>query len=62
MGNRQQVIHMNWIRPLVLEDILPSETLTWEPPLFTHDELAEEENDSPAPEGNDHNPPLERAT
>jgi len=46
MGTREQVIHMNWIHPLLLEDTSCPETLTWEPPLFTHDEPSEERNDS----------------
>ena len=48
MGAREQVIHMKWIRPLLLEDTSPTETLTWEPPLFTHTEQSdiEIENES----------------
>ena len=61
MGTRQQVIHMNQIRPLLLEDSSSSETPTWEPPWFTHenDEPSEEEN--PAAQDNS-NPVVERTT
>ena len=54
MGSREQVIHMNRIRPLLMKDTSTTETLTWEPPLFTHTEssTAEEQNDSPPLDNN----------
>jgi len=61
MGTREQVVHMNRIRPLLLEDTSSQETLTWEPPLFTQDdEPIEEENDSPTPQDSNVNSHLER--
>ena len=63
MGTREQVVHMNRIRPLLLEDTSPPETLTWKPPLFTQDdEPPEEETDSDSPANSNVNPPLERTT
>jgi len=36
MGTREQVIHINQIRPLLQRDTTVGEPLTWTPPLFTH--------------------------
>jgi len=60
MGNREQVIHMNRIRPLLEKDTLPTETLNWEPPLFIHTDAPEETNEIPATE--EHGLPTERTT
>jgi len=48
MGNWEQVIHMNRIRPLLEKYTPPTETRNWEPRLFTHADAPEETNEIPA--------------
>ena len=38
---REQVVHINRIRPLLQEDFSIEECQTWSPPLFTHTDSTE---------------------
>ena len=41
MGTREQVVHINRIRPLLQEDSSAKEGQFWSPPLFTHTDFSE---------------------
>lgn len=41
MGAREQVVHVNRIRPLLQESTSVAESHVWTPPLFTHTESSE---------------------
>ena len=41
MGTKEQVVHINRVRPLLQEDTSGEESQTWTPPLFQHMESGE---------------------
>ena len=56
METREQVVHINRIRPLLQEDSLAKEGQLWSAPLFTHTECSGTDDDQEATQ--DDSPPV----
>lgn len=53
MGVKEQVVHINCVRPLLQKDTSLKGALTWAPPLFQHaesDEADDQETENHTPD------------